>query len=105
MNLDETRSFMQQHIRGQINFDTLAKHSRQSKYHFSKYFKAMTGHSPIQYFINIKMQHACYLLDSSQQSVKQVAAVLGYDDAYYFSRLFKKVIGLSPDQYRKDKHR
>ena len=105
INLDDTRGFMQQHIHGHINLETLAKHSRLSKYHFSKRFKAMTGQSPIQYFINIKMQHACYLLDSSQQSVKQVAAVLGYDDAYYFSRLFKKIIGLSPDQYRKNKHR
>ena len=48
----------------------------------------------------MKMQRACYLLDSTQQSVKQLAAALGYDDAYYFSRLFKKVIGLSPAQYR-----
>jgi AraC-like DNA-binding protein len=105
INLDDTRSFMQQHIHDQINLDTLAKHSQLSKYHFSKRFKAMTGHSPIQYFINMKMQHACYLLDSSAQSIKKIADILGYDDAYYFSRLFKKVIGLSPDQYRKNKHR
>ncbi|NIB44620.1 AraC family transcriptional regulator [Pseudomaricurvus alkylphenolicus] len=105
IDLDAARAYMNEHLHGQLNLDSLAAHSKLSKYHFSKRFKALTGHSPIQFFINLKMQHACYLLDSSTQSVKQVAASLGYDDAYYFSRLFKKVIGLSPDQYRKSKHR
>lgn len=105
IDLDAARAYMNEHLHGQMNLESLAAHSKLSKYHFSKRFKALTGHSPIQYFINLKMQHACYLLDASSQSVKQVAAALGYDDAYYFSRLFKKVIGLSPDQYRKSKHR
>ncbi len=105
IDLDAARAFMNEHLHGQLNLDSLAAHSKLSKYHFSKRFKALTGHSPIQYFINLKMQHACYLLDASVQSIKQVAAALGYDDAYYFSRLFKKVMGLSPDQYRKSKHR
>ncbi|BFM14093.1 MmsAB operon transcriptional regulator MmsR [Maricurvus nonylphenolicus] len=105
IDLDRVRAFMNEHLHGQLNLDSLAENSKLSKYHFSKRFKALTGYSPIQYFINLKMQHACYLLDSTLQSIKQVAAALGYDDAYYFSRLFKKVIGLSPDQYRKSKHR
>ena len=105
IDMDTVRSYMLERIHGKMDLESLANHSRLSKYHFSKRFKAVTGHSPIQYFINLKMQHACHLLDASNQPVKQVAAQLGYDDAYYFSRLFKKVIGLSPDQYRKSKHR
>ncbi len=105
IDLDAARAYMNEHLHDSLDLQSLADHSKLSKYHFSKRFKALTGHSPIQFFINLKMQHACYLLDASAQSVKQVAAALGYDDAYYFSRLFKKVIGLSPDQYRKSKHR
>ncbi len=105
VDIDRAHAFMAEHLHGHLNLDTLAAHSQLSKYHFSKRFKAVTGHSPIQYFINLKMQHACLLLDATLQSVKQVGAALGYEDAYYFSRLFKKVIGLSPDQYRKSKHR
>ena len=100
LDWENIRALMQEHIHGQLNLDALAAESRVSKFHFSKKFKAYSGQSPIQYFIHMKMQRACYLLDSTQQSVKQLAAALGYDDAYYFSRLFKKVIGLSPAQYR-----
>jgi AraC-like DNA-binding protein len=105
IDIDDTRSFMNEHLHGQLSLDDLAKHSKLSKYHFSKRFKALTGHSPIEFFIHLKIQYACHLLDSSTQTIKQVAASLGYEDAYYFSRIFKKVIGLSPDQYRKSKHR
>ena len=34
-------------------------------------------------------------------SVKEVAALSGYDDPHFFSKLFKKHIGLSPSEYRK----
>ncbi|TQV66968.1 AraC family transcriptional regulator [Exilibacterium tricleocarpae] len=96
---------MQAHKHDHLSLDTLAAEVQLSKYHFSKKFKQFTGQSPIQYFINMKMQYACDLLDAGNQPVKQVAISLGYEDVYYFSRLFKKVIGLSPDQYRKSKYR
>tara|TARA_R110001583_G_scaffold8303_2_gene39950 strand:- start:1057 stop:1932 length:876 start_codon:yes stop_codon:yes gene_type:complete len=100
LNWERLRATMQEHIHGQLNLDDLAAGAKLSKYHFTKKFKAHTGQSPIQYFINMKIQRACYLLDSTNQSVKRVAAAVGYDDAYYFSRLFKKTIGLAPSDYR-----
>lgn len=103
LNWESTRALMQEHIHGQLDLDTLAKQAQLSKYHFSKKFKALTGESPIQYFINMKMQRACYLLDSNPRPIKHIAAELGYEDAYYFSRLFKKTIGLSPEKYRQAK--
>lgn len=95
------RALMQEHIHGQLNLDTLAASANVSKYHFIKKFKDWSGQSPIQYFIHMKVQRACYLLDSSPMSVKEVAAALGYDDVYYFSRLFKKVLGIAPSDYRR----
>lgn len=37
----------------------------------------------------------------TSKSVKQVSALLGYQDEFYFSRFFKKKVGVSPDVYRK----
>ncbi|HHY58568.1 MAG TPA: helix-turn-helix transcriptional regulator, partial [Chloroflexi bacterium] len=64
--------------------------------------KQQTGHSPIAYFNQLKMQHACTLLTITGLSVKEVAHALGYADAYYFSRLFKQHIGVAPRQFRSE---
>ena len=98
--LEAVQSFMLEHIGQQLDLDTLAGSAKLSKYHFANKYKALTGYSPIKHFLNMKMEHACYLLDSSNLSVKGVAAELGYVDPLYFSRLFRKTIGLSPRAYR-----
>ena len=104
INLSHIQVLMNEHLHGQLSLETMANHSQLSKYHFAKRFKQLTGHSPVQYFINLKIQHACWLLDIGPQQIKSVASAVGYDDPYYFSRLFKKVIGLSPQQYRQSRH-
>jgi AraC family transcriptional regulator, arabinose operon regulatory protein len=99
-NLEHVQSFMLGNISQQLDLDTLAATARLSKYHFANKYKSLTGYSPIKHFLNMKMEHACHLLDSSNLSVKAVASALGYDDPLYFSRLFSKTIGLSPRAYR-----
>ncbi|WP_230425634.1 helix-turn-helix transcriptional regulator [Spartinivicinus ruber] len=100
-DLQKVLSNMQKNIHGQIKLEQLAANVNLSKYHFCKRFKALTGHSPIQHFIHLKMQRACYLLDLTNQPISAVSQNLGYEDAYYFSRLFKRVIGVPPREYRK----
>ncbi|MFQ5609817.1 MAG: helix-turn-helix domain-containing protein, partial [Woeseiaceae bacterium] len=55
---------------------------------------------PMAFFIQLRMRHACRLLDLSDRPVKIVALETGYSDPYYFSRVFKKAMGLSPEKYR-----
>lgn len=68
---------------------------------FSHLFKRHTGVSPMHYQTEIRMQRACEFLDTSTDSIKNIAWQLGYTDPLYFSRAFKKCTGLSPSQYRK----
>ncbi len=70
------------HLGDNVNLQALADDANLSKYHFTRKFKQLTGHSPIQHFIHLKMQHACQLLDSTANSVKQIALETGYKDAY-----------------------
>ena len=100
-DLDAVHALMQEKLHGQLELDELAQRVNLSRYHFSAKYKAITGQSPIQHFLHLKMEHACYLLDISGNSIKEISRNLGYEDSYYFSRLFKKIVGVAPRQYRR----
>lgn len=100
IDLDLIQQIMHRRLDRDLNLDALAQAANLSKFHFVRKFKQLTGHAPIQHFIHLKMQHACQLLDTTQEPIKLVANRVGYNDPHYFSRLFKRVIGVSPQQYR-----
>lgn len=104
IDLTRIEALMQSHLNGELDLDTIAAEANLSKFHFSRQFKALTGSSPIHRFIELKLQRACHLLDTTSMPIKAIALQLGYDDPYYFSRLFRREIGLSPKNYR-DSHR
>lgn len=100
LDIEAVHAVMREHLHGSLNLDELAEHFHLSRFHFAKTYRALTGHAPIQDFIQLKMALACRLLDRGDAEVRQVAEQLGYEDAYYFSRLFRKVVGMAPSHYR-----
>ncbi len=100
LDLDSIQAYMQDNIHEPLDLDDLAAVAHLSKFHFSSRYKALTGYSPIKHFLHMKIEYACQLLDSTELSVKAIAAELGYSDPLYFSRLFSKTMGMSPRAYR-----
>jgi AraC-like DNA-binding protein len=91
---------MLEHLDKHLHVAKLASLVNISPSHFFALFKRRTGCAPIDFFIRLRMQHACQLLDETSLNVKEIAAVLGYDDPFYFSRTFKAVNEVSPSDYR-----
>ena len=77
-----------------------ARDANLSSSHLAAVFKKRTGFTVLDFFIRLKIQRACFLLDTTDQSVKAIAADLGFDDPLYFSRCFRRVHDSSPTQYR-----
>jgi AraC-like DNA-binding protein len=104
IDIEKIHAFMLAHIGSGLNLTELARSANLSSFYFVRRFKKITGVTPMHYFINLKMQRACQLLDGTAQPVKWIAAEVGYDDPQYFSRIFKRVLGLTPQQYRVNQH-
>lgn len=100
-NLEASLAYLHQNVHKPLTLAEMARHADLSPSHFSRLFKEQTSYSPIEYFIQLKVQHACRLLFLTRLSVREVGYELGYEDPAYFSRLFKKVVGLSPQDYRR----
>lgn len=97
--VDQSILLMQKNLNKCLKIYEIANHVQLSQSHLSKIFRNKTGSSPIEYFINLKMQEAIRLLTNDSLRIKEVAAALGYEDPFYFSRLFKKYIGTSPGTF------
>lgn len=100
----ETIVFMKEKIESRFKVEHFAERYKLSVSHFSSMFHHATGTSPMEYFIQLKIQKSCQLLYTTNITIKDIALSLGYDDPYYFSRLFKKMMELSPEQYRQLKN-
>jgi AraC-like DNA-binding protein len=94
-------NFMLEQLTQKLKLEKISAETGLSASHFSRLFVNRTGHSPIDYFIQLKIQRACRLLDNSGWSIADVSREMGFDDQFYFSRVFRKVMGMSPNEYRK----
>ncbi len=92
--------YMLANTRIKLDLDELTRQTSISKSHLIHLFKEQTGFTPIDYFIHLKIQKACSLLDTTGLSIKEIGYHLGYDDSLYFSRIFRKIMGDSPKKYR-----
>lgn len=99
-NLEPTMTFLHQSINKPLTLKAIADHAGLSISHFSYLFKQQTNYSPMDYFIHLKMQHACTLLTLTDKIVRDIGQAVGYEDPYYFSRIFTKIIGKSPTTFR-----
>ncbi|MBZ4188028.1 AraC family transcriptional regulator [Niabella beijingensis] len=98
--VDSAILYMQERLQESITLKDLSRHSNYSVSRFSNLFKQKTGYAPMDYFMQMKIQQACQLLDFTDKAIKDVAITMGFDDPYYFSKRFKQVIGMPPLKYR-----
>lgn len=80
--------------------DDLVQTANMSKGNLIRIFKNATNQTPIEYLIDIRIQHANDLLRKTNLSITEIAYQVGFNDGNYFSRLFKKVQHCSPREYR-----
>lgn len=68
--------------------------------HLHMLFRTQLGESPHQYLIQKRLRIAGHALATSKQSIKAVAAEVGYPNAESFCRAFRKFFGRSASEYR-----
>ena len=93
-------SYLESNKGRQVIISELAGHCACSPMTLQRLFRKHCKMSPINYFIEMKMNLAKELLSVSNMPIKAIAHQLGYSNQLYFSSEFKKRVGLSPSEYR-----
>ena len=99
--MEYARRYFNEHYNETINIEEYAQSRSMSVSWFQRNFRQFVNHSPMQYILMTRVNNAASLLETTDYSMAEIAAIVGYDDPLYFSRLFRKQKGMSPSEYRK----
>jgi len=92
--------YIEENISKPFNLANIASQANLSKFHFARIFKKLTGFSPLEFVIIMKMHKAKKLLMEKELPISVVAEEVGYLDLRNFNRCFKKHTGITPAAYR-----
>jgi AraC-like DNA-binding protein len=99
--IDQVRRLMNQNTRRPLSNDNFARDLHMNTNAFIRFFKRATGVSPHRYYTDNRIEKACILLHSTEQSIEEVASATGFADRFHFSRVFAGSMGMGPSAYRK----
>jgi AraC-like DNA-binding protein len=81
--------------------EALAAIAGQSRSGFALRFRQRVGEAPLAYLTRWRMFRAGCLLRQGDQSLGQIADLVGYDSEPAFAKAFKRETGLAPGAYRR----
>ena len=93
--------YFRENYRSEINVEDYALSRGMSASNFYRVFKQISGSTPLQFILKLRLSNAQNLLENSNITLAEIASAVGYENPLYFSRLFHKHIGVSPSEYRK----
>lgn len=78
----------------------LAKRAGLSPYHFLRVFRKLTGVSPHQLLLRMRLNAAAHRLRHGSEPVTDIAYAVGFEDLSNFVRTFRAEFGTPPSRYR-----
>lgn len=90
------RAYMRQHLAEPVTLDQLACCAGTSKFHFVRYYRRLTGRTPMEDLRHLRLLAARDLLLTTVLPIKEIAPRTGLGDAYHLSRLFRRHFQMSP---------
>lgn len=68
---------------------------------FCRFFKQRTNKTFFQFLIELRVEHACQLLNSkNEMNINLISDLSGFNSISNFNKKFKKIKGLTPSQYQ-----
>lgn len=83
-----------------LSLNEIAEHIHLNPAYLSTLFRKVMDQSPISYINSVRIERAKLLLRSTEQSISEIAASLGFTQDIYFYRLFKQLTKVTPSEYR-----
>jgi PAS domain S-box-containing protein len=96
---------IEERLSEKISVKEMAREVGLSESHFSRTFKHITGETPHQFALRLRLERAsAELARSSAADIAGVAAEYGFFDQSHFTREFRKKFGITPGELLRRSH-
>ena len=101
LQLKQVLEFIEKNYANPITLQELSASVSMSPKYFCRFFSEMTHQTPMDYLNHQRIEHACYQLSTTDDSITEIAYRNGFNDLSYFIRTFKKYKGITPGKYKR----
>ena len=101
LQLKQVLDFIEHNYASPLTLQQLSASVSMSPKYFCRFFSEMTHQTPMDYLNHQRIEHACYQLSTTDDSITEIAYRNGFNDLGYFIRTFKKYKGITPGKYKK----
>ncbi|ETZ22066.1 AraC family transcriptional regulator [Pedobacter sp. V48] len=98
--INKVYQFLMQNFQRDINLKEVADLCNMTTNSFCRFFKDRAQKSLTQFVNEIRIGHACKLLQNAEYSISEVCYASGYNNLTNFNKFFKQITGMKPSQYR-----
>lgn len=99
--MDTLFKFIFTNFQRDIPLKEAASITHMNEFSFCRYFKSRTQ-KPFTVFVNeLRIGHACKLLQQRKDTIDHLAFECGFNNVTHFNRLFKRIKGITPKEYRR----
>lgn len=99
--LEKVVKYIHMNFHAGISVKDLADISGYSVSHFTRFFRELTGKTPIEYVIRLRIYNACDMLRHTDKSVLDISMDCGFENVGRFIKTFRKYMNITPYQYKK----
>ncbi|MGN1037799.1 MAG: AraC family transcriptional regulator N-terminal domain-containing protein, partial [Mailhella sp.] len=92
----QTISWLKNNYKSPLQVEELAQKANMSSSTFHRYFKEITGLSPLQFHNQLRLHEAQRLMVLENQKASHVSLLVGYESDTQFNREYKRLFGVPP---------
>ena len=100
VSIETVIDFIENHLDGKLELDTVAASVHYSKYHLHRMFTETVGMTIHDYVSRRQLTEAAKLLVFSKKSIIDIALICGYESQQAFTSAFKAMYKMPPAEYR-----
>lgn len=98
--MQEVLDYLEANYMNGVKLEEAAKQAKMSLFHFSRFFKNITGMSYTSYLNRLRIDKAEEMIMSTQQTMLEIALECGFTNVRTFNRVFKQLKKCKPTDLR-----